>query len=196
MHATLTALLLVSALTLNACQEPSSSAQSQALKAPLASDESAEGAPQSAANEPTHVEKALRMTKRPFKTLNAQVADAQLEAILASSYEAFETSEEPLVRVFVFHYDAQELVKPAKVARWINESGLIHNGQTSANRLRVIVAGTPEAGPTDAHCVEGEDKGSKSAHATKSECEAAGHRWQEGAMAAINDFMDAFMVMR
>ena len=86
---------------------------------------------------------------------------------MASGYEVFESTEDPKVRVFVFHYDAQELVKPAKVARWINDSGLIHNGQTSANRLNIIVAGTAEAGTLD-----------------------------EETNMAMNDFMDAFMVMR
>ena len=151
--------------------------------------------PESAASQATtHVEKALRMAKHAFKRASVAVSDEQLEAIVASGYEVFETSDAPVVRVFVFHYDAQDLVKPAKVARWINENGLIHNGQTSANRLRVIVAGTPEPGPLEGQC-SGEGAGGESLK-DKSSCEGAGHRWTKGAMSVMNDFMDAFMVMR
>ena len=166
MRSTFTSVMIVIALVAVGCQAPSPSSSA-------ASEEKAAAAAPPAAPEKTveqastHVERALRMAKHPFKRTKVNVTDAQLERIVASSYEAFDTIDEPAVRVFVFHYDAAELVKPAKIARWINESGLIHNGQTSANRLRIIVAGTPEAGPVE---------------------EKTGQ--------VMNDFMDAFMVMR
>ncbi|MGB0588416.1 MAG: hypothetical protein ACPGU1_01930 [Myxococcota bacterium] len=168
MRSTLISVMTVTALLTVGCQSPSpsSSAASEGkVKAEAAAPAAAPDKTVEQAS--THVERALRMAKHPFKRTKVNVTDAQLERIVASSYEAFDTIDEPVVRVFVFHYDAAELVKPAKIARWINESGLIHNGQTSANRLRVIVAGTPEAGPVE---------------------EKTGQ--------VMNDFMDAFMVMR
>ena len=138
--------------------EPQASATQEAVKADEASP---------VAQASTQVERAFRMTKHPFKSAAVKITEAQLDAIVASGYEAYDTTGEDKVRVFVFHYDAKELVKPAKVARWINESGLIHNGQTSANRLRVVVAGTPVAGELE-----------------------------ESTTRVMNDFMDAFMVMR
>ena len=178
-----------------ACQEPSASAPTKVVdksNTPV-SPEKTSTPSASDAKTVTHVEKALRMAKHPFKRAELSVSDAQLEAIVASSYEVFETTDEPTVRVFVFHYDAQELVKPAKVARWINEKGLIHNGQTSANRLRIIVAGTPEAGSLEGSCAGGEGAAELK---DKASCEGAGHSWKRGAMSVMNDFMDAFMVMR
>jgi len=156
--------LLAGALIVTGCQNPDQGAQ--AAK-PTKATQEAQPAAGSAAQTVTAVEAALKLAKRPFKRVDVKVTDEQLESIVASGYEAFETTEDPKVRVFVFHYDAAELVKPAKIARWINGSGLIHNGQTSANRLRIVVAGTPEAGTLD-----------------------------EETTAAMDAFMDAFMVMR
>ena len=157
--------LLCGALIAVGCQKPTPDASTAPQKG---AESAAPAEAQPAAQAATAVETALRMAKRPFVRASAvTVTDEQLEAIVASGYEVFETTEDPKVRVFVFHYDAQELVKPAKIARWINDSGLIHNGQVSSNRLRIIVAGTPEAGAVD-----------------------------EETSRAMDEFMDAFMVMR
>ena len=166
MRSTLISVLLLIGLVASGCQSPSP-ASPAAQKATPEAQAPVEAPAKAVAQEVSHVERALRMAKHPFSRASVSVTDAQLETIVASGYEVFDTAEEPVVRVFVFHYDALELVKPAKIARWINESGLIHNGQTSANRLRIIVAGTPEAGPLE-----------------------------EETSRVMNDFMDAFMVMR
>ena len=157
--------VLLCGLLVAGCQKPNPSAGAGAAPAKEAAKTAEEAAP--AAQTRTIVETALRASRRAFKRADVKVTDEQLDGIVASGYEVFETTDEPAVRVFVFSYDAQELVKPAKVARWINRSGLIHNGQTSANGLRIIVAGTPEAGTLD-----------------------------EATIGAIDAFMDAFMMMR
>ena len=175
-----------------ACQEPNANAPTKAPAAASTPDK-VPAEPSASTQAMTQVEKALKMANHPFQRAEVAVTDAQLEAIVASSYEVFETTEDPRVRVFVFHYDAQELVKPAKVARWINEKGLIHHGQTSANRLRVIVAGTPEAGALEGSCTGG---GESASYTDKASCEGAGQTWKDGAIGVMNDFMDAFMVMR
>jgi len=161
MRNTLPILFLLLALAACGCQTPPQS------DAPAPTAAEGKPAPKPSAQTATQVEAALKMARRPFARSKIAVTDEQLEGILASSYEVFESTEAPKVRIFVFHYDAQELVKPAKIARWINESGLIHHGQTSANRLRVIVAGAPTDEAPDEETTQ-----------------------------AMNDFMDAFMVMR
>ncbi|MDP6943685.1 MAG: hypothetical protein QF464_06005 [Myxococcota bacterium] len=163
MRITLLSVLVAGLFLAMGCQKPSPDAG----PGPAPAKEAAKTPPAPAEQTATAVESALRMAKHPFKRADVAVTDAQLETIVASGYEAFESTADPRVRVFVFHYDAQELVKPAKVARWINQSGLLHNGQTSANRLRVVVAGTPEPGAVD-----------------------------EETSQVIDAFMDAFMVMR
>jgi hypothetical protein len=164
MRIILTSVLISIGLVASSCQPPSPSSSA----APEAVTKKEAPAKAKAVDQvPSHVENALRLAKHPFKRASVNVTDVQLESIVASSYEVFDTDEAPVVRVFVFHYDALELVKPAKIARWINESGLIHNGQTSANRLRIVVAGTPVAGPPE-----------------------------EKTAQVMDDFMDAFMVMR
>jgi hypothetical protein len=168
MRTILTSALLFLTMVAAGCQSPNASSSAAVEATPKAEVPSKTEVSEKVAPQATsHVEKALRMAKHPFKRARVSVTDAQLERIVASSYEVFDTKAEPLVRVFVFHYDALELVQPAKIARWINESGLIHHGQTSANRLRIVVAGTPVAGPLE-----------------------------EEASDVMNDFMDAFMVMR
>ena len=161
MRTILLSTLLAGALIATGCQKPAPSAPT--AKPAKEAKEASAPAPQVA----TAIESALKSVPHAFKRADVKVTDEQLDSIVASSYEAFETTEDPKVRVFVFHYDAKELVKPAKIARWINGSGLIHNGQTSANGLRIVVAGTPEAGTLD-----------------------------EETTTAMNAFMDAFMVMR
>lgn len=163
MRYTLPIIFLLAAVMASGCP------QADTATTPTAPKASAEdkAAPTSAAQTFTRVEAAFKRSNRPFKRIDVKVSDEQLEGIVASGYEVFESTVEPKVRVFVFQYDAKELVKPAKVSRWINGSGLIHNGQTSANGLQIIVAGTAEAGEVD-----------------------------EETNMAMNDFMDAFMMMR
>ncbi len=166
MRYTLITLLVAAALLMVGCDKP---APAPAPAAPKAAPEAPVEAKPAAtpAAQATQVGNAFLSFNRPFKRADVKVTDEQLEKIVASGYEVYETTGETLVRVFVFHYDALELVKPAAVARWINQSGLIYNGQTSSNRLRVIVAGTPEATALDEETTE-----------------------------IMNEFMDAFMVMR
>lgn len=162
MRFTLPHLLCLFALVAMGCQAPE---KETSPPPPKSTEKAAE--PSEVAQAASPVEMGLRMAKHAFKRADVKVTDTQLESIVSSGYEAFDTTQDPKVRVFVFHYDAKELVKPAKVARWISESGLVHNFQTSANRLRIVVAGTPEKGPVD-----------------------------EETTRVMNDFMDAFMVMR
>ena len=112
------------------------------------------------------VESALRAAKRPFSRATIKLTDVQLDELMATEYEVFDSSD-PALRIFVLHYEDKSLAKPAKVARWINQSGLVHHAECTANSGRVVAIGSQSADPlTDEH------------------------------RQATNDFMDAFMIGR
>lgn len=156
--------IFIGALTLLGCSKSD-------VAPPSAAEPAGEGPgpveePQAAAQASSPVAKALRAAKRSFTRSTVTITEAQLDDLMATEYEIFDASE-PALRIFVFHYDDAALAKPAKVARWINQSGLVHHAECTANGGHVIAIGSQSSDPLTDELRQ-----------------------------ATNDFMDAFMIGR
>lgn len=156
--------ICIGALTLLGCSKSdvaSIPAAEQAGEGPGPVEE-----PQAAAQASSPVAQALKAAKRPFARSTVKITEAQLDDLMADEYEIFDASS-PALRIFVFHYDDAALAKPAKVARWINQSGLVHHAECTANGARVVAIGSQSSEPLTDELRQ-----------------------------ATNDFMDAFMIGR
>ena len=92
----------------------------------------------------------LRTTGLPMKAVSKKLTHGQLQHAKAQDAEQF-LVDKPALKVFVFGYQDGQTAAGAiqDLIGWINNSGLVHNGEAMANGRRILVVGPPTSTPPD-----------------------------------------------